>query len=183
MARWQTVLSYYRMLRNIRMAIILAKKAVQEDLNKNYSEAAELYQRAIRQIDLTLKSERIPESDKHFIKKRSLEYQSRRNSLVQFLETKKEQPKSQVEHSYTNTAALFCECKICYEMTDAESIWVLSCGHLPFCQDCLTKIWAKDENEVKCPICRADVFKIKAYFWGITHSCCFTDIKSRTLIT
>ena len=163
MAKWQqTVLSYYQMLQNIRMAIKLAKKAVQEDSNKNYNKAVELYTQAISQIDLTLKSERIQDSDKHFIKKRSQEYQSRRNSLVQFLESKKEEQKIQEEHSYINTAALFCECKICYEITDTESMWILSCGHLPFCQDCLTNL-AKEKNK-KCPICRADVYKIKAYF-------------------
>ena len=158
MAKWQTVLSYCRTLRNIRIAIKLAKKAVQEDSNKNYSEAIELYKRTIRQIDVTLKSERIQDSDKYFIKKRSEEYQSRKNSLVQYLTSKRVVPKTQ-EHN----SELFCECKICYETTDAESIWVLSCGHLPFCKFCIT-ILAKDENEMKCPICRADVYKIKAYF-------------------
>ena len=154
MEKGQTVLSYYGMLRNIRMATKLAKKAVQEDSNKNYIEAVELYKRAIKQIEVTLKSERIQDSDKHFIKKRSQEYQSRQNSLVQFLKSKTEEPKNY---------ALFRECKICYEVMDAESIWVLSCGHLPFCEDCLMN-WAKEKNEEKCPICRADVCKIKAYF-------------------
>ena len=163
MEKGQTVLSYYQMLRNIRMATKLAKKAVQEDSNKNYSDAVELYNRAISQIDLTLKSERIQDSDKHFIKKRSQEYQRRQNSLVQFLKSKREEPKNQEEHSYVDTAALFRECKICYEVMDAESIWFLSCGHLPFCEDCLMN-WAKEKNEEKCPICRADVCKIKAYF-------------------
>ena len=50
-------------------------------------------------------------------------------------------------------------CKICFESPEIN--WILSCGHLPFCEECIKRI----SDDSKCPICRENVTSImKAYF-------------------
>ena len=50
-------------------------------------------------------------------------------------------------------------CKICFETPEIN--WILSCGHLPFCEECIKRI----SDDSKCPICRENVTSImKAYF-------------------
>ena len=45
------------------------------------------------------------------------------------------------------------ECKICYNYTDSN--WILDCGHAPFCDSCVVRLFESDEP--KCPICRSKI--------------------------
>ena len=45
------------------------------------------------------------------------------------------------------------ECKICYNLTDSN--WILDCGHVPFCDICVVRLF--DSEEPKCPICRSKI--------------------------
>ena len=58
------------------------------------------------------------------------------------------------------------ECKICFNSLRAPEspIWILDCGHLPFCDSCSQRI-LNEGNNSKCPICRIEITDRKrAYF-------------------
>ena len=52
------------------------------------------------------------------------------------------------------------QCKICFD--DIECIWILNCGHLPFCDNCSQQLLTTDP---KCPICRVKVTTRKRAYY------------------
>ena len=60
----------------------------------------------------------------------------------------------------TNQSNQSKECKICFD--DIESIWILNCGHLPFCDNCSQQLLRDDP---KCPICREKVTTRKRAYY------------------
>ena len=87
------------------------------------------------------------------------------HSFSSYLEIKKSQARQNSPlHEEKNVIRL--ECKICFESLKSEesSLWILDCGHLPFCDKCSEQILNEGSNS-KCPICRVKITDRKrAYF-------------------
>ena len=71
-------------------AIDLARKATEEDNNKNYAEAAKLYENAVQYFLHALKYETQSDSSKATIREKCKQYLTRAEKLKEYLHGKKE---------------------------------------------------------------------------------------------
>ena len=96
-----------------------------------------------------------------FLKPKSIFYRS-------YLDLKKAIQKNEATDFEENKSKSYItlECKICFNSLRATEspIWILDCGHLPFCDSCSQRI-LNEGNNSKCPICRIEITDRKrAYF-------------------
>ena len=96
-----------------------------------------------------------------FLKPKSIFYRS-------YLDLKKAIQRNEATDFEENKSKSYItlECKICFDQlrVTESPIWILDCGHLPFCDSCSQRI-LNEGNNSKCPICRIEITgRKRAYF-------------------
>ena len=151
---------------NINRAMQFARKAIEEDKMRNYPKAIELYQNSITYFErIIFANSKEYQNDQKIIQTKIQEYSQRVEKLKNHLISKQKRiSKTRDENLNLENTTMLSEkldCKICLEIP--KSCWILSCGHLPFCEECSQRIF--EEGDSKCPICRMKIEKrMRAYF-------------------
>lgn len=154
--------------KNTSKAIEFALKATEEDRKKNYDEAVELYKNCNEILRQILRNKNLSNANTSVLLNKHEEYAERVKKISSYLDLKKSSQRNGPTDFEENKSKSYItlECKICFDpLRVTESpIWILECGHLPFCDGCSQRI-LNEGNNSKCPICRIEIATRKrAYF-------------------
>ena len=140
----------------------LVTKATEEDNNKNYEEALQLYTNGVEYFLHVIKYEAQSEKAKQCIRAKCVQYLERAEKLRSYLNGKRKNGENMaasddesddgtpLQRAYLlgNKMVTLFECSICQELAICE-IYQCRNGHLT-CHDCFRKL----PRPILCPVCR-----------------------------